>query len=350
MAAVGVAAGPAPVEPRPQAPGAPLPKRVRVTSGDAARPLLLVLAHGIGATELARLRGSGFGGAMPAAAVRLPDLPVQEVLTAGAAHELQDLGVAVDRCCLTLRPAARTDATAVEMLAQRATGPAEVTLFEARDILAQAMLGGPVAAAAAAEQFAALVERLGAVLRRGDAPELWFVGLGSPVAVHTTFDLAAAWQQHVLPPLADDLTLRTTPGEATVRADNQRALDLAAHALQRAPFASRGRVRSIGNSQLQFVADPGIAFAPHRLAARAPLPHEANGVACAPLGDLARAPELDLAQVLARFWMRAAALHADVADAITHEPVGASKPTTVDSVTPSRSSTPADLPAPTPPR
>jgi len=286
-----------------------------VTARAADRPLLLVLAHGIGARELDHVRGdSAWGGTLPTAPLRLPEQPLQVALDGGAAAELRDLGIAVDRSSVVLRPAGRSDATAVETIARRATGPAEVTLFAANDVLAQAAVGGAVAAAAAAERLGALLDHLGVLLRRGDAPEVWFVGLGSPVTVSTTFDLAAAWRHHVLAPLAHDLTLHGGPGAATVRADNQRALDLAVDRLRRAPFARHGRARQIGNGQLQFAAAPGVAFGPRRIAARAPLPHEANGIACAPLGDLARAPDLDLAQLMARFWLRAAARHVEVDD------------------------------------
>jgi len=287
-----------------------------VTAPQQPPRLLLVLAHGVGERELAPLRaGAAWSGTMPTAPLQLPEHPVAAVLDDfDAARQLHDLGVAVDRSSLVLRPAGRTDATAILGAAQRATGPADVTLFEARDVLQQAMVGGPVALAAAAQQLGALLDTLGAVLRRVDAPEVWLIGLGSPVGVRTTFDLAAAWREHVLPPLANELTLHHMPGSATVRADNQRALDLAANTLRRAPFAQNGRVQAIANGQLHFTAAPHVAFAARPLAARAPLPHEANGIACAPLGDLVRMPDLDLAQLMARFWTRAAALHVELTD------------------------------------
>ncbi len=311
-----------------------------MTSGDAAHPLLLVLAHGIGEPELTQLRNAGsWSGTLPKAPVRLPDAPVTSVLQAGAAAELRDLGVAVDLSPLLLRPAGRTDATAAELLARRATGPADVTVFEATDVLLQAMAGGPVAAAAATQQLAALLDRLVALLRRGDAPEIWCTGLGSPVAVRTTFDLAAAWHRHVLPPLTNDLRLHGTPAAATVHGDNQRALDIAADLLRRAPFAPHGRVRTLGNGQLQFTAAPGVAFGARPLAARAALPHEANGIACAPLGDLVRTPELDLAQLMARFWLRAAALHVDLAEAVAPQPASAPAPADLLGAVTSRSET-----------
>jgi hypothetical protein len=287
-----------------------------VTAPHQPERLLLVLADGIGERELLQVRtGATWSGTMPTAPLRLPGDPVAAVLGGlGAAHELHDLGVAVDRSSLVLRPAGRTDATAIAGVARRTTGPADVTVFAARDALPQAMVGGPVAVAAAAQQLGALLDHLGTVLRRGDAPEVWFVGLGSPVAVHRTFDLAAAWRGHVLPPLAHELTLHHTPGSATVHADNQRALDLAANTLRRAPFARHGRVQAVANGQLHFTAAPHVAFGPRPLAARAPLPHEANGIACAPLGDLVRKADLHLADVMARFWLRAATLHVEPTD------------------------------------
>ncbi len=155
---------------------------------------------------------------------------------------------------------------------------------------------------------------------------MWFVGLGSPVAVRTTFDFVTAWRRRVLAPLSHDLTPIVSAGMVIVRADNQRALDLATAALHEPPFARHGRLRQIGNGRLQFTAAPGVAFAPHPVAARAPLPHEANGIACAPLGDLARAPDLDLAQLMARFWLRAAALHVVVAETPQATPMPTTDP------------------------
>lgn len=288
-----------------------------MTTADPAPRLLLVLAHGIGPRELPRLHGDTAGlRSLPTAPLRLPDHPVGLVLGAlDAVRELEDLGIGVDRSAVVLRPRGRTDATALACLTRRVTGPAEVTVLEAQDVLAQAIAGGPTAARAAEQQLSAQLERLTAHLRRGDPPEVWFVGLGAPVAVQVTFDFLTAWRRRVLVPLAHDLVLAGDAGTVTVRADNQRALELATAALHEPPFARHGHVRPLGNGRLQFTAAPSVAFARRRVTARAPLPHEANGVACAPLGDLLRVPDLDLAQLMARFWLRAAAQHGDVGEA-----------------------------------
>lgn len=315
-----------------------------MTPRPAPRPLLLVLAHGVGPAELAAL-GPLVAGPDPLP-VALPDQPIAAVLGDFAAtRELTDLGVAVDRSCLVLRPAGRSDATAAETLARRPTGPADVTLFEATDVLAQAMAGGRAAATAAATRLGDLLQRLAAILRHGELPELWFVGLGAPITTATTFDMAAAWRRHVLPPLGDELTLRVGPASATVRGANQRALDRAAELLRQAPFAAHGELAPCATGTLRVVARTGVAFGARRLAARPPLPHEAEGVVLAPLGDLARREGRTLADVLARFWLRAATLHGDRTDAVAPEPVA--QPAGLDDVA---APTAADLPQPTAPR
>ncbi|MBL9077170.1 MAG: hypothetical protein JNL08_06695 [Planctomycetes bacterium] len=317
-----------------------------MTTAPNPRPLLCVLAHGIGPRELAAVQAGAATafGVQPSAALALPAQPVAALLgDLDAVRYLEDLGVAVDRSCLVLRPAGRTDPTAAGVLARRATGPADVTLFEATDVLAQAAVGGPVAAHAAAVRLGELLARLAAILRRGDAPELWCVGLGAPVAVATTFDVAAAWRRRALPPVGDDLALRVTPGLTTVTAANQRALDLAAHWLQAPPFAAHGTVAADRAGSLQFAARSGVAFGRARFTARAPLPAEAHGVVWAPLGDLARRRDLAFADVIARFWLRAAALHADLDDALALEPTAAAA--NVEAVPPATAASPDLSPA-----
>ena len=311
----------------------------------AARPLLLVLAHGVGPAELAAL-GPMAAGVEPLPAA-LPDRPIAAVLGEfDATRELTDLGVAVDRSAVVLRPAGRSDATAAEVLAGRPAGPADVTLFEARDVLAAAMVGGRAAAAAAATWLGDLLQRLATILRRGDPPELWFVGLGAPIATATTFDLAAAWRRHVLPPLGDDLTLRVGPASAIVRGANQRALDRAAGLLQQTPFARHVTLTPCATGTLHLEARRGVAFGAERLAARPPLPHEVEGVVWAPLGDLARRKGLTFADVLARFWLRAATLHGEVDEGVAATP-NVPETVTVDGAT-TLASTSATLPEATP--
>lgn len=278
-------------------------------------PLLLVLAHGVGARELDRARAAAGLGEMPPVPVQLPARPVAALLgELGATDELTGLGVAVDRSCLVLRPAGRDDATAAAELARRATGPADVTLFEARDVLAQARTGGATAAAAAAARLGDLLVELARVLRRGDAPETWIVGLGAAVAVRTTFDLASAWSERVVPVLGDRTALRVSDRAAFVATANYRAREILVHRLAEPPFAAHGAVAPGEHGELRFEAGPSVAFGRAPIAARGPLPHEAGGFVQAPLGDLARRSALAFADVMVRFWSRAALLHADLGD------------------------------------
>ena len=234
------------------------------------RPLLLVLAHGVGERELATVRdAAGWRTDLGHASLALPGNPVRDCLhELDATADLRNLGIDVDRSSLLLRPAGRTDETAMQALAGRALGPAPVTLFEATSVLAQAIAGGTHAALVAAAELGTMLTRLGTRVRRGDLPEVWLIGLGSAAAVHTTFDLDAAWQQHVLAPLADDLALRLLPGLATILGDNQRALDLAAHTLGNAPFARHGHLLPRRPGRLRFAAGAGIAFGKRRTCAR----------------------------------------------------------------------------------
>lgn len=286
-----------------------------MTANPAPRPLLLVLAHGVGEAELVAMRATADACNLAApAAIALPPHPIQVLLQDhDAARELHDLGVAVDRQSLVVRPSGRTDASAIERIARRATGPAPVTLFEATSVLQQAVAGGPTAALDAARQLGSQLVHLARVLRRGDLPEVWFVGLGAAAPVRTTFDLAAAWQAHVLPPRAHDLMLHVRPGVATITGSNQRALDLVAAQLRGAPFADFGKVEATSTTgQLALRAHAGVAFGRHGMAARAAHPDEARGVFAAPIGATMQQRGIGFAELLARFWMRAAALHVPV--------------------------------------
>lgn len=273
-----------------------------------------MFAHGVGASELSRLQEAVGTLAGTAATPLAGTAELTTGLGAGLGHldateHLRDLGVEVDRSALTLRPSHRSDPTAIERLARRATGPAPVTLFAANDVLALAETDGARGLQVAMAQLACNLERLTAVLRRGELPETWLVGLGSPVAVRTTFDFASAWRQRIVPPLARDLALHLATGHARIVADNMQALVVLARELQKPPFAAHGRLVRAATGTLRFVAHPGIAFAAQRLHARAPRPDEAAPVAALPLAHHSE-PALDLGGVLARFWMRAVALHA----------------------------------------
>lgn len=278
------------------------------------RPLLFVFAHGIGAHEFDAIGGAQDDDALaPPAAIELPEHPVATVLRRlDAAAELRDLGITVDRRSLVLRPQGRSDASAIEALAHRVKGPAAVTLFESFDVLAHAAIGGLPAARRQAAQLAAAVARLRDLLRRGDRPETWFVGLGSPHAVHTTFDFARAWHERIVPPLADEVRLGLSAGSATITAANVRSLDLVAALLRRSPFAAHATAAAAGGCRLHCRARQGVAFGRHRVAARAPEAHEANAVFAAPVGDSVRNRGIPFDELIGRFWMRAATQHGDV--------------------------------------
>ncbi len=285
-----------------------------MSTGPETRSLLLVLAHGVGDHELAALRATlGAAALAPTAAMRVPDHPVDALLRSlDATASLRDLGVGVDRSSLVLRPRGRDDATAAEVIGRRATGPAAVTLFASTDVLARAMLGGATAARDAARDLGTLFARLCERLRRGDPTETWFVGLGSPEPVHTTFDVEAAWRARIVAQLADETSLRVTDGVAFVAATNRRAMELAIARMHRAPFAACGTPVETGPAQFVFRARPGIAFGRERLAARAPHAADAKAVFAAPCGDSVRARGLSFDELVARFWMRAASLRADI--------------------------------------
>ncbi|MEO6597100.1 MAG: hypothetical protein ABIP94_20335 [Planctomycetota bacterium] len=288
-----------------------------MTRPEPARPLLLLLAHGVGARELPPLQGSARLGQIEVP-VSMPPSPAHTLLRAfDATAALRNMGIEVDRSCLTLRPRGRTDETAIEILTRRATGPARVTVFEATGVLTQAIVGGANAALAAAARLALQLERLATNLRAFDLPEVWFVGLGSACAVHTSFDFDAAWRPRVTAPLANELTLRCTPGVATIFGKNQRALDIATHLLAQTPFTRHGRLLPSASGRLRFAALGGVAFTDRRVLARAPREDEARALAVLPRAPRTTENELDLAGLLARFWMRAVELHAPN---VTHEP------------------------------
>lgn len=278
---------------------------------DPARPLLCVFAHGVGAAELARLQAD-----LPAlaAAPATPlagaiDLAADGLGPLDATDRLRDAGVAVDRSAVVLRPAHRSDRTAIDLLAQRPTGPAPVTLFAAGDLPLLAAREGVRGLRVGLAQLGDDLRRLGLVLRRGEAPELWLIGLGSLVPVRASFDFAAAFGRHLPPPLGRDLQLHVAAGAARVVAANRRALVLAARALARPPFAAHVAVGAGAAGTLRCLARPGVAFGRRPVVARTARSDEAAPVAALPVPHHASEP-LDVAGVMARFWLRAAALHA----------------------------------------
>ena len=271
-------------------------------------PLLLVVAHGVGARELTEIDATALD--LPRAApVELPSDPVRTLaFECDASDALADLGVAVDRRSLLLRPRGRTDATAIERLAERPTGPAPVTVFESTGVLDAAVVGGIRAAAAAARQLGDTLAAARSRLRRGDPPEVWFVGLGSAAPVGAMFDFAAAWRRRVAAPLARDLRVEMAAGAVRIAGANHRALQLAASVLACAPFDRHGEATAPSRGEVVFRARAGTAFGERPVAARATNTRTSTGVFAAPVGDTARRGGLAFAELLARFWMRAALL------------------------------------------
>jgi len=279
------------------------------------RPLLLVVAHGVGEPELASLDAASLDLPAPAP-LPLPPDPVAVLRHAGDATEsLHDLGVAVDRTALLLRPAGRTDATVVARLGERATGPAPVTLLEFAGVLEAAAIGGAAAARRATTQLQDLLVTCRERLRRGDAPETWLVGLGSPTPVGTTFDFLRTWRERAVARLENELSVRVRAGVVTIDAANCRALDLAAAHLARPPFAALGTPILAGPGRLRFHANHGVAFGERRLAARAPNHRATTGIVAAPASRSRVAGDDPFATLLARFWLRAAELQPSEVDA-----------------------------------
>lgn len=282
--------------------------------------MLLVVAHGVGARELDGMDPAAHR-LGPVTTITLPPDPIGELLHGGdATNELHDLGVAVDRSALVLRPAGRTDATVVARLGERATGPAPVTLLEWFDVLEAAAIGGAAATTAAMARARDLLTTSHERLRRGDAPETWFVGLGSAMPVHTTFDFGRAWNERIVPPLARELHVRVRPDVVTIHGDNRRSLDLAADWLDRSPFARIGTLAAAGPSRLRFFANDGIAFGDRRMAARTTNARSTVGVVAAPASRSALHGSDAFGTLLARFWMRAAELHVPEVDEATPLP------------------------------
>lgn len=265
-----------------------------------------MFAHGVGERELAATRPF-FGQDLPrSVAIALPERPVRLLLDDfDATDELRNLGVTVDRSALLLRPARRTDATAADRVGAGPMGPASATLFESTDVLGAARIGGERAALAASTQLGCLVARLAERLRRGDLPEIWLLGSGSPEPVHTTVDPGPLLDRHLPPPLAGELTVRTAAGSVVIAAANTAALLHAARTLAAPPFSGWGTVR-IDDNEARLSAHRGYAFGRRRLAARMPHAKDAVGVVAAPLGSTTPATGIPFEQLIARFWMRAA--------------------------------------------
>ncbi len=273
----------------------------------AARPLLLLLAHGLHARDLGGLRAAEPASATPLELTDLPRDPEDFVLGAGdASGPLWDLGIAVDRSGLALRPRGRSDQIVLENLRRRPTGPAPVTLLSstaARDVA----LGGGDRNRAVAELDAFLQTARG-ILRAGDPPEVWLVACGAVEAALVTFDFAGDWERHFAWPWRQELRATVRAEQVTVRATSQRALEHAAAVLQRPPFRGHGALTLPAPGELQFTACTGVAFGRRRLTART----STGGRAAALIPDTGEhvPPTLPFTDWLARFWLRALALHA----------------------------------------
>jgi len=273
----------------------------------APRPLLLVLAHGLRAADLGGLTAAEPATTTPVELTGLPLEPERFVLGGGdASGALWDLGIAVDRSNLTLRPRGRDDRTALENLRRRPTGPAPVTLISttvARDI---ALGGGdPGRAVAEVDAFVAAVRD---ALRAGDRPEVWLVACGAVETAMVTFDFAGHYERRFAWPWRQELRATVTSEQVTIRAANHRALAHAAAQLQQPPFRGHGTLSAPTADTLRFAACPGVAFGRHRLAARPSL--ATTGAALVPDTGETLPATLPFAELLVRFWLRAEALHA----------------------------------------
>ena len=297
----------------------------------ASRPLVLVLAHGLRARDLAGLSCIESAAATPLAVTEVPDDPEQFLAGEGdASATLFDLGVAVDRSSLTLRPRGRTDAMVLETLRHRPTGPAPVTLLSTRAALDQALGGGDLRHAVA--EVDAFVQQARTILRAGDLPEVWLCACDAAQTARVTFDFAGHYERAFGWPWRQSLHASVRAERAVVRADDQRALEHAAAVLGRAPFRSHGELSQPAPGTLHFTARGGVAFGRRRLAARRGTSSRAT--ALLPTTGEPLPQTLTFAEWLTRFWLRAQALHAPADRARAQRGAAAApSPTTLQKMT-----------------
>lgn len=285
--------------------------------------LLCVLARGLEARAAAALPVvAGLG----LAQVHLqPDLQQDVVaLWSQTSDLLWPGGIEVDRRSLMLAPPLRSDATSVELLARRATGPARVALLELREV------GDPNA-------VARHVARALAVLRRGAPTELWLVAPGRPRSTWQTIDLRREIEE-LLGPLAGLAQVVGDHRRVTVHSGQASLLDAVARQLQQGRWRRHLRIEWCGLGGLVAHARAGVTFAVP--IGHPPEPTRADGPGAAFLPCAPRtARRLGQHELMARFCLRAWQL-------FVRQPTPPPAPRSVPATTRSalRRSTPIDLP------
>lgn len=271
--------------------------------------LLLALVHGVEAGDLANAAGLSANGCV----LPLPATPAHGG-TALRHHELTSIlrrhGLVLDRRSLVLRPRGRPDATAVAQLTARPTGPAPVTLLEFDAPLQTALHHGAASPTTrkAVAATGVLLRRAADLLRRGEDTEVWILASGRARSVARTVDLHSALCAALAPGLHREFRCSMRPEVARIATTSQRVRDLIEARLGAEPFPKLGHVhRAAGpNEPLRFAAAPGIAFGTAPLFARPAAPGSGAWSARLPHPPRSSLP-LDLAHVVARFWLAAAA-------------------------------------------
>jgi hypothetical protein len=269
----------------------------------AGPPLLLAVVDDLGHGDLAGL-GNIAGAGRTTRLTELPRDPRGYLCGEGDASEsLRDRGIAVDRSSLLL---ARDDSSAsavLGLLERRPTGPAPVTLLALR----LGPTASPAARQVALAEFELLLAQLRERLRRGDLAELWLAGLGATEPVHTTFDFAAHWLDVCRWPLKEHVRTTVTPGRVIVRAADA-ASQAQAQALLALPrFTPYGDLAPARRGELAFAARPGIAFGRQPVVARRGSAPSAAALSPQPVDPWPE--QLPFVDWLARFWLRAHAVH-----------------------------------------
>lgn len=292
------------------------------------RPLLLLIAHGLRAQDLAGLTAAEPAAATPLQLTGVPTEPERVIAgAADASAALWDLGIAVDRSPVCLRPAGRSDTSALENLRRRPTGPAPVTLLTSTFAHDLGLAEGRTRDYAIAEVDAHL-QTAKQILRSGDQPEVWLLACGAWEPVLVTFDFAGAWQRRFAWPWRRSLRASVAAERATIVANDQQALQCAAAVLQRSPFREHGTLTMPRAGTLTFTARAGVGFGRRRVFAR---PSTSTcAAALTPNSGEPLPDELPFEEWLARFWLRAQSLHsrsAVTADRAAQAP-GTSQPAT----------------------
>lgn len=289
--------------------------RVTDTSGSVrcAHPLLLALVDGV---SPAQLRAVAHAAELPVRSELPLHLPADGDAAAGlagldATAPLRDLGLAVDRRSLCLRPRWRGDEAGLEWLGRRPAGPAAVTMLHLRDPLLEAALHGPESAAAAAAtgHLLAQLQTAQRRLRDGEQPETWLLATGSLVPVHTTFHFGRALRRRLAwPRRGHRSTITVLPELARVHPDCEHTRQRLIATLQAPPFARYGQLADCPRGdELWFVPFDGCALGSTPLRGRRDLSLCLDAAALLPV-PVRTERALTLAGVMARLCMRAVEL------------------------------------------